>query len=211
MRFTHSFLATAVLALLSVPAWSASADGQGLRSRAGETERWPGRLSLVVRTAADWPVGRSTSQFATSTQPASVTANYYFITPKPSAPANGFRASAGLGLGRLGTTWVGTFPLGFNGSSMRYRDAGASTSLPGDSPRDTHSVPYLSVGYTGAYAKSGWGFSADFGLIGVARSADSTNGASLEGGASAVQPGTDALFQQMRLRPLLQLGVTYSF
>jgi hypothetical protein len=64
-------------------------------------------------------------------------------------------------------------------------------------------VPYLGLGYTGLSARGGWGFSADLGLIGSAR------GQGLQ--FNRAGPSLDEVLRDMRLTPVLQLGVSYSF
>ena len=67
-------------------------------------------------------------------------------------------------------------------------------------------VPYLGIGYTGLATRGGWSFSADLGLI-VAE-------ARQRGRASAASYGTQSLddaVRDLRLSPVLQVGVSYSF
>jgi hypothetical protein len=62
-------------------------------------------------------------------------------------------------------------------------------------------VPYLGVGYTGLSLRGGWGFSADVGLVG--------SGVRLGRSVNGTQ--ADELLRELRLTPILQLGVSYSF
>jgi hypothetical protein len=64
----------------------------------------------------------------------------------------------------------------------------------------------MGVGYTGLYSKSGWGFSADFGLVGAQKGSRIKLGHSVTG-----HQNPDEALREMRLSPLLQLGVSYSF
>jgi hypothetical protein len=61
--------------------------------------------------------------------------------------------------------------------------------------------PYLGIGYSDASLRGGWGFSADLGLaaqsFGAARSLGSQS--------------LDDTIRDMRLTPVLQLGVSYRF
>lgn len=61
-------------------------------------------------------------------------------------------------------------------------------------------VPYLGVGYTGLGLKGGWGITADVGL------ALDYPGRSVLG-----TQATDTAVRELRLSPLLQLGVRYAF
>lgn len=69
-------------------------------------------------------------------------------------------------------------------------------------PADT--VPYLGVGYTGLALKGGWGVTADLGLA-----LDGLPGRS--GHAPFGNQGFDGALRELRLSPVLQLGVRYAF
>jgi len=64
--------------------------------------------------------------------------------------------------------------------------------------------PYVGVGFTGAWPRHGWGFTADVGL-GSRGNGLSLNPAGNDGG------GLDDVLRELRLSPVLQLGVTYAF
>jgi len=64
-------------------------------------------------------------------------------------------------------------------------------------------VPYIGVGWSGSSARGGWGLSADFGFAG--RSSGS-GGLRISGHQSL-----DDLLRELRLSPMLQLGVSYAF
>lgn len=117
----------------------------------------------------------------------------------------GFRATSGL--------VVGAQPFGF-GSSGGLVNAprralsvwGSAAGSMGDGAADHVTVPYLGVGYSNAWPKSGWRVSADLGVLSY-----SPGGAS---GISRVIGGSqslDDLVRDMRLAPVLQLAVSYSF
>ena len=73
-------------------------------------------------------------------------------------------------------------------------------------PQESGAAPYMGVGYTGLYGRSGWGFSADFGLVGTQTDSRVKLGRSVTG-----YQNPDEALREMRLSPLLQLGVSYSF
>ena len=62
-------------------------------------------------------------------------------------------------------------------------------------------MPYLGVGYTGLKPHGGWRYNADLGLV-----AQSPGGMRLIGTQSL-----DDTIRELRLAPLVQLGVSYSF
>ena len=70
-----------------------------------------------------------------------------------------------------------------------------------DTTGDNATLPYLGFGYTGLSARSGWSFSADLGLV-----------AQTPGGIKVIRSQSlDDAVREMRLAPLLQLGVSYAF
>ena len=73
--------------------------------------------------------------------------------------------------------------------------------------RDANSVvPYLGLGYTGLSIKGGWGLNADIGLTAESPSANTRFGRALLGNTA-----WDSALRELRLSPVFQLGVTYSF
>ncbi|HEY9240222.1 MAG TPA: hypothetical protein VIP10_15360, partial [Burkholderiaceae bacterium] len=71
---------------------------------------------------------------------------------------------------------------------------------------ETTTVPYLGVGYTNLSVRSGWSFSADLGLVAQGNGSLGRLGRSLSGAQSL-----DDAVREMRMTPLLQLGVSYAF
>jgi hypothetical protein len=63
-------------------------------------------------------------------------------------------------------------------------------------------TPYLGIGFTGTSMRRGWGFSADLGV--TARG--TTAGLRVGSG-----PTLDDLLRELRLTPLLHMGVSYAF
>ena len=98
------------------------------------------------------------------------------------AAASGFRATSGLVIG--------------------------SRPLPGlaDATIDTSTVPYFGVGYSNAWPKSGWRFNADLGVV-----SHSPGGATGIGRVIGGSQSLDDLVRDLRLAPVVQLGVSYSF
>ncbi|CAN5635949.1 hypothetical protein BH09PSE5_BH09PSE5_42320 [soil metagenome] len=208
MQVAQSLLAVSILLIASGAATAAPDDGQGLRSAATDNDRWRGRLSLVSRAPAPWGSNFAAIGSQLNSQrfeSAIVIADYYFANPSRGLPTVGFRASGGIGFSRSGTAWLGRMPLGAN-----TRQSVAATPTPvTDADSATVAFPYLGVGYSGIYPKSGWGFSADVGLMGS--SSAGGNGLRVDSGNGTSQLGVDSAFRQMRLRPVLQVGVSYSF
>lgn len=66
--------------------------------------------------------------------------------------------------------------------------------------------PYVGLGYSGNGARGDWGFSADFGMAAQSLGATLRLGRVVNGGLSV----GDAL-RDLRLQPVVRLGVTYNF
>jgi hypothetical protein len=125
------------------------------------------------------------------------------------APATGFRATSGVLIGArspllgvAGTTASNTlFP-----QDRRLFGASAAPISPVDASVDSATVPYLGVGYSNLWGKSGWSFSADLGVV-------SQNPSSVVrfGRVFGGSQGLDDVIRDMRLAPVIQLGVSYSF
>jgi len=79
-----------------------------------------------------------------------------------------------------------------------------STRAQPQGPSDT--VPYLGVGYTGLAVKGRWGFTADLGLT-----VENASSAGQIGRALFGNQGFDNALRELRLSPVLQVGVRYAF
>ena len=151
----------------------------------------------------------TTDQYGRTPLAASLTSDYYFGANDQAAatlPPSGFRASGSLLIRPPGV------PLSDVAWSSR---AGAGLGLPrwqtgpalGDGGgAQTSALPYLGVGYSDYSLKSGWGFWADIGVVAQPPGQALGMGRSLGG-----SQGVDELVRELRLSPMLQLGVNYSF
>jgi hypothetical protein len=110
----------------------------------------------------------------------------------------GFRASSGLFVGQRG---LGSVSAGAWGLASL---AGSTGAAAGDG--NTGSVPYLGLGYSGLSARGGWGFTADVGLVAL------NPGSAVRFGRNANPSQTlEDTLRDLRLSPLLRLGVSYEF
>lgn len=126
--------------------------------------------------------------------------DYFFArAASETGRASGFRATGGLVVGPRPSMWMVSPAMA--GSPL----SGADHRLAGDAP-DSFAVPYLGVGYSGLSGRSGWNFSADFGLVGQPARRTVRFGRAYTG-----TPGLDEQVRDLRLAPLLQFGVSYSF
>jgi hypothetical protein len=66
-------------------------------------------------------------------------------------------------------------------------------------------LPYLGIGYTGLSSRGGFSFSADLGVVAL------TPGSDVRFGRAPAGPNLDEAVRDLRLTPMVQLGVSYSF
>lgn len=135
----------------------------------------------------------------------------YYFSPSLAVQPSGFRATSGLLLGtRSSMSW------GAGGSLRHAAPSGQSSgglqavAWPATSPEltsDSATVPYVGIGYTGTAGRGGLSFSADLGLMAVGGATAVKLGRGGVGGAQSL----DDTLRDMRLSPVLQLGVSYSF
>lgn len=179
------------------PARAAEGDGLQPSAEAFPSSRWQGRLALG--TAPAWrPTWLQGGGADLRPKSLSLMGDYYF-----SSGVGGFRATSGLIVGRS-TLWapVPSSGLGRLAFSIDRHLFGATPAA--DAPVDT--LPYLGVGYTGLSAQRAWSFSADVGLV-----AQSPSQAVNLGRVFSGAQGLDDQVRDLRLSPVLQLGVSYSF
>jgi len=188
---------TALIAL-ALAASHAAAEGLSIRPDTVVWPRWQARVGLTTAPRAELGT-------ITQLQSARLFGDYYFTGPGFGAGrvGGGLRATSGLLSGSPAVALSApTLPsregLAFNLSTRQTQtafDGSVDTAAP---------VPYLGVGYTGVSLRGRWGFSADVGLMG--------QGSGLRLARSATAPQTlDDLLRDLRLTPVLQLGVSYSF
>ena len=116
------------------------------------------------------------------------------------------------GVGLLGDVYFGgaatdrrASAAGFRATSGIVIGSRAPFGLA-DASADISTVPYVGVGYSNAWPKSGWRFNADLGV--VSRSPGNVTGIGrVVGGSQSL----DDLVRDLRLAPVVQLGVSYSF
>jgi hypothetical protein len=115
--------------------------------------------------------------------------------------AGGLRLTSGLAIGPRRAT-QGLPPVRL-GDGLRGSN---SLRLGPDTDSSRVALPYLGLGYTSLSARDGWGFSADIGLGGLPPGERLRLGRS---GPTAAQ--VENVLNDLRLTPVLQLGVSYAF
>lgn len=183
--------------------WAAAASSQaagGLVAPAAESvwPQWQARVSLQTATLSPLRLSRQLDGGSThgGVQGGAIFGDYYFAMPS----FGSFRASGGLMVGSHGGLPVGSAAAGPRlGLSLNSGLApnGATGADIGNGFNDT--LPYLGLGFSGAPWRNGLAISADLGLV-------AGRGSALFG-----NQGFEGTLRELRLSPVLQLGVRYTF
>lgn len=183
---------------------AALAEGLAVRDTTRTWPQWQARLSLstapVPRVSLADLGDRPTASNGVL-QGGALLGDYYFRSLKFGwLPAEGgFRATSGL---MFGTRTLAVSEV----SALRAALPLTLATAAHGSAAGGETVPYFGIGYTGLSVKGGWGFTADLGLT-----AENPGGAVRFGRALFGSQGFDSARRELRLSPLLQLGVSYSF
>ncbi len=123
------------------------------------------------------------------------------------ALSGGFRATSGILLGQRSGAYPFTL-LNLANPARNFNVDLRTAYVPSNEPApvEAAAVPYVGLGYTGMSAKGGWGFSADVGVMALKPGSAVNLGRVMGGGQSL-----DDVLREMRVSPMLQLGVSYSF
>lgn len=194
--------AAAAVAML----WTAAAfAADGLNIPETTWPRWQARVALGAGASPGSGLPGSTGG-AHRVVAANLLGDYYFSALGQGLTASGFRATSGL--------LIGSAPLGAFTSPVRLGSplsVGRASLWSGDgSPEGTESpstLPYIGLGYSRLALQGGWGFSADLGVV-----ANNPSGA-LQLGRALFGParGLEDAVRQLRLAPVVQVGVRYTF
>ncbi len=201
---TQALLTAGIALLASTAALAAEAPARQTLL----TPSWQARLQLSSLAPA--PAGSYEAQRYGGSRllSASLLGDYYLTGSGLGGVHGGLRATGGVMLGSLSQSSAG---LALGASTSPYKQQLAigqrsvnSFSPLGDASDPYGSMSYLGLGYTGQSLRGGWGFSADLGLV----NGSATSGLRL--GSSSTQSMED-LLRDMRFRPVLQLGLSYSY
>jgi hypothetical protein len=201
------------LVLLLATGCQASLAAEGLQLPAPEAvwPHWQARITL--QTAAASPLSsalssglivgpRADSGSARLLQSASVVGDYYFATPS----FGSFRASGGVLMGAAtGTPVSSSFGPSRLGVALNH-GLGNSTLTTKSAWDYSSPSTYLGLGFSAAAWRSSLAFSADVGLL-----SERPGGALSAGRALLGNQGAENALRELRLSPLLQLGLRYSF
>ncbi len=215
MRTANWIVVAGLLTCMAGAADAQQGDGLSVDATDKAWPRWQARIALGVSPGV-WRA--DSAAFNTSVSRLSglsVMGDYYFWNPSSAtrpATSSGFRATSGLIVGSRSSAYLSgpVVNAGAAGLSVRSLGAQPTRSALAGSNADVGSdasgaTPYVGMGYTGASLKGGWGFSADIGLMAL------NPGSAVKLGRVLSGQSLDDTLREMRLSPLLQLGVSYSF
>jgi len=192
--------AATLVTMSASPVW---AQGQGLVLDA--TNVFGPRLQarVGVNTSLATADGSSVSW---QQQAGVVLGDYYFSRARlgEMQVSSGFRATSGVLLGQRSLAL--STPALAQGTTIGLTTLRQPRlAMPGleVAAEPWAAVPYVGVGWSGLSAKGGWGVSADFGFAGRSYA---SGGLRVSGGQSL-----DDLLRELRLTPMVQLGVSYAF
>lgn len=189
--------------LFLVLAGAAAAQDRGLIV---DPERlsWPA-LQARVQLSTE-PLSRTVGAFdgaALRPRSAAVFGDYYVSRPF-FGNAGGVRLTSGVVTGPRGAVFgpgqaTAPGPFGFSAASR-----GVGSSFTDANGEANQTLPYLGIGYSGSSLRGGWGFSADLGLT-----AQSIGNQRLV--RALTSQTLDDTLRELRLTPVLQVGVSYRF
>ena len=174
----------------------------GLVAAAADT-LWPQwQARIAVQTAAVSPLGLSRllegGSPQRSWQGAALLGDYYFATPS----FGSFRASGGLMFGSTGGAPLLSAPLGSR-LGLTLQGTGNLPTPGSDAPG---TLPYLGLGFTSAAWWRALSLTADLGWVAEQPSAAAGAGRALFG-----TQGKENAWRELRLSPVLQVGLRYTY
>lgn len=176
-----------------------AADGLLAPAAGGVWPQWQARISVQSATLSPLTLSQlfegGTQQ--RGLQGGALLGDYYFASPA----FGSFRASGGLLLGLQGGAPVGVASAGSR-LGLSLSSGGSLVSTPG--AEGAGAATYLGLGFTSLAWRSSLALTADVGMV-ADRSAIGV------GRAIFGNQGMDNTLREMRLSPMLQLGLRYTF
>lgn len=205
MKLAHKAFRAALITtclLFQFAATPAMADGLQI----SETPRWQARLQLgsIDSSMLGWTEGRRYS--SSRLLSANLLGDYYLTGSGLENVRGGLRATGGMLMGPLSLS-VSSLALGTSNFQLGQTLAIGRRSLLAtglDASDPGASLSYVGIGYSGQSLHGGWGFSADLGLLNKA----SVGGLRL---GNSNMSGMEDVLRDMRYKPVLQLGLSYSY
>lgn len=191
----------ATVCLLAAPAVWAQSPGLTFDDRVQFGPRLQARVGVNTSTAPSDGSSASWHQ-----QAGVLLGDYYFSRARlgQGQVSSGFRATSGLMLGQrslaLGTPALAG-PQGMAVTQLRQPRSALPAIESASEP--WAAVPYIGIGWSGVSVRGGWGVSAD---LGVSGRSGSNGGLRVNGNQSL-----DDLLRELRISPMVQVGVSYAF
>ncbi|MBS1175879.1 MAG: hypothetical protein H6R06_291 [Proteobacteria bacterium] len=198
---------SAPLALLCVAGLAAAEGGLKVQAAGGFWSDMQTKLRFSAVVLESSPALSGYPTMLTEQDPAPLGASFggdYFFSKDPSAggrPLSGFRASGAVLIRQPG---VSLSDLAWQSRATASLASPLRLGEPGN--QGLSAMPYLGIGYSDYSLKTGWGFWADIGLV-----VQSPGNALGMGRVLSGTQSVDDLVRELRLSPMLQLGVNYSF
>jgi hypothetical protein len=166
--------------------------------------RWQARVGLAATDAE--------AQRAGAADAALVLGDYYFARLSLGSSSGGLRATGGLLLGAgitartsaLADSSVLRAGRGLNVTFLRNQRVANFGELV---PASLGATPYLGLGWSSSSLAGGWGLSADLGVTTGRRSLSGQDTTTRNG----VGRSLEELVRDLRLAPVMNLGVSYAF
>ena len=182
-------------------------DGEGLQLNTAP--RWQARLQLSSLDANAFDAQRYAN--GSRLLSANLLGDYYLTSSGLGGIRGGLRATGGMLLGPISMSQASAglalggsaFQLGQN-VAVCQRSLGQLSLNPETSSDPSASLSYMGIGYTGQTLRGGFSFSADLGLV------TNTGIAGLRLGRSNAA-GMEDVLRDLRYKPVLQLGLSYSY
>lgn len=189
------------------------AAAQGGGSRDIVWPRWQARIGWsAAHTGSDSEALRLSSAGTPLFDSGLVLGDYYFARLGGEGSRGGLRATGGLLVGatlaaRTSALVDSTVLRAGQGLNVTFLRTQRGASLPGEvsaNPGSGTTTPYLGLGWSSATERgpwAGWGLSADLGVTASRKGLAGSDG----------NRSLDELLRDIRLAPVLNLGLTYSF
>ncbi|MEK8031965.1 hypothetical protein AACH06_14145 [Ideonella sp. DXS29W] len=180
---------------------SPSIVGDGLKISQDSTDTWSPWQARLAMSAAPLPMlGHFGSPLLSGGN--AMLAGDRYLGWGQSSEGGGLRATGAL---LLGANALGlASPVGTSHGEMLWRGTGSSVSQ-GDAESNAP-MPYLGVGYSAWWSRTGFGVSADLGLA-----AQKPGQAVRFGRVMSGTESLDDMLRAMQLAPMLQVNLSYAF
>ncbi len=206
MRAAKWIFSLGIAALPCLPAFGADGPGLTANPELLNGPGWQGRMSLSVQVPLLRTDFGTVAASGLQVKSISLMKDYYLTGPLIGNGLEGGMHTTGGLIVSPGSRSVGT---GGSGLTMleRHSAGRGAGMLNGDMPADASAtVPYVGIGYVGESVRGRWSFSADVGLMSLAAGNVVKFGGVFNGSQSF-----DGVTRELRLAPVMQMGLSYSF